>query len=277
MSEKIIQFGDENRLSGILTIAETASADAPAIIILSAGITPRVGPNRLHVSLARNFADSGFSALRFDMSGLGESLPPPPGLGYEAQSIEDVKDAVAVVNDVLGDRPVILAGLCSGADNGYRAALEIEGVAGLIMLDPYAYQHPAAKRAYLTKRAQDPEKLGEFIGNLSSRLSRMGRAAEEQGDDEIDLENDRIAPPLEQFGADMQILCQRGVQTSIIYTHSVHHMINKAEQFFDTFKGFEFSDRLDVQVFGDADHTYTELAVRQKLIDHLCDWLKERF
>ena len=176
--------------------------------------------------------------LRFDLSGLGESPSAPPGLGYEAQSIEDTKHAIAHMGAVFGERPVILAGLCSGADNAYRTALEAPLVTGLILLDPYAYQHQAAKMAYLAKRAQDPEKLGAFIGNLSARLTRMGQAASAESGEDLDPENDRIAPSLARFGADFQTLSERGVQTCIVYTHSVSPLINQSSQFFSTFCRF---------------------------------------
>jgi hypothetical protein len=53
LSEHALRFGDQNALSGILTEA-AAPSTGTGVAILSAGITHRVGPNRLHVSLARD-------------------------------------------------------------------------------------------------------------------------------------------------------------------------------------------------------------------------------
>lgn len=273
MKENLIFFGADKRLSGIFT-PTAEDTGLPVVIILSAGIVHRSGPARLHVKLARRVAGQGFPAFRFDMSGLGECPPAPPGLGHEAQSIADTRDAITAMQAELGARPVILAGLCSGADNAYRTALEDEAISGLILLDPYAYEHQAAKLAYLAKRAQDPQKLGRFLGNLSARLTRSAQAAPGSHETEEDPDNDRIAPPLETFGRDFERLSARGVESCLVYTHSVHHLINKADQFFSLFGDYRFDDRVSVRTMMETDHTFTRLASQEALFSHLEDWLR---
>ena len=95
MREEIVQFGDDNRLSGILTLSPEMVTDRPLVIFLNAGIVHHVGPNRLHVKLARALAEERYEVLRFDLSGLGESLPAPAGKGYEEQSIADTRQTFA--------------------------------------------------------------------------------------------------------------------------------------------------------------------------------------
>src|SRR5205823_3052307 len=46
-----------------------------AIVLLDAGATYRIGPNRLHVELARRLARDGDLVLRIDQSGIGDSAP----------------------------------------------------------------------------------------------------------------------------------------------------------------------------------------------------------
>ena len=76
MREQICNFGANNGLFGILTSPDDDAklADAPVAIILNAGIVHRVGPFRMHVDIARQLAAKGFSTLRMDLSGLGDSL-----------------------------------------------------------------------------------------------------------------------------------------------------------------------------------------------------------
>ena len=77
MREKIVLFGKERSLVGIITDPPKTEKDdnLPAIIFLNSGIIHRVGPNRFTVKMARDLADMGFVSLRMDYSEIGESKP----------------------------------------------------------------------------------------------------------------------------------------------------------------------------------------------------------
>ncbi len=77
MRETICNFGPKNSLFGILTTPDenVRVAGAPIALILNAGIVHRIGPFRLHVDIARRLASKGYSTLRLDLSGLGDSAP----------------------------------------------------------------------------------------------------------------------------------------------------------------------------------------------------------
>ncbi|MCI5047991.1 MAG: alpha/beta hydrolase [Aquisalinus sp.] len=268
MREEIIQFGDDNRLMGVLTLCPETVMDKPLVIILNAGIVHHVGPNRLHVKLARHLAQTRFDVLRFDLSGLGESLPAPPGKGYEEQSIADTRQAIDMMQERFGERQIVLAGICSGADNAYRTALEDTRVTGLILLDPYAYQNTTAQISDLAKRAQDPERWKRLAGRL------LSGADEGEGTDEVmEDDNDRIPPEREVFGQQLQRLTDRSVRMLLLYTSSVRHLINASNQFQQTFREFDFSDNLEVEVLSHVDHTYTELSSQKELMSRLDGWL----
>ncbi|MCI5044047.1 MAG: alpha/beta hydrolase [Aquisalinus sp.] len=271
MREEIVQFGEENRLTGILTHSQESKADKPLVIILNAGIVHHVGPNRLHVKMARHLAKVHFDVLRFDLSGLGESMPAAPGKGYEEQSIVDIREALDMMWVRFGERRIILAGICSGADNAYRTALEDVRVSGLILLDPYAYQNTTAQISDLAKRAQDPERWKRLAGRLLS-----GTDAEDGDEDIMEDDNDRIPPEREIFGQQLQTLTDRRVRMLLLYTSSVRHLINAKNQFHQTFKEFDFSDQLEVDVLAHVDHTYTELSSQNELMTRLDTWLAER-
>ncbi len=269
MREQLVQFGEDGRLAGILSPAQNDEQNTPVLVFLNAGIVHRIGPNRLHVKLARAFSAQGFPCLRFDLSGLGESPAAAPGLGYEQQSVVDVTAAVDFVMGRLGERPVILAGICSGADNGYRVALLDERIRGLILLDPYAYQNTTAQISDLAKRAQDPARWRRLAGKLTSGTQHK-QAEEEFFEDD----NDRVAPPKEEFGADLETLATRNVQICLLYTSSVSHLINDKVQFGKTFGKFDFGSALSVDVLSHVDHIYTELSAQSELADRIRGWLK---
>src|SRR6185295_15161162 len=89
LTEEPLQFGQGGRLFGILTLPSMTARNAqelPVFVYLTAGLLHRVGPYRLHVRLARELAHMGFSSLRVDLAGTGDS-PGRPGLTNQ-QSVE---------------------------------------------------------------------------------------------------------------------------------------------------------------------------------------------
>ena len=72
MTERIVRFGPEDGLLGILT-EPVSPPRGPAILFLNAGVLHHVGPFGWYVSLARRLAELGFLSLRFDLSGIGDS------------------------------------------------------------------------------------------------------------------------------------------------------------------------------------------------------------
>ena len=77
MNQQVCNFGTDGHLFGILTTPdeEVRVEGAPIALILNAGIVHRIGPFRLNVDIARQLAELGFSTLRMDLSGLGDSGP----------------------------------------------------------------------------------------------------------------------------------------------------------------------------------------------------------
>ncbi len=274
MKETIVHFGEEERLSGIVTAPPELSSETPVIIFLNAGIVHRIGPNRLHVKLARNLASEGYPCLRFDLSGLGESPAAPPGCGYEEQSIIDTVASIDFAEQQFGSRPIVLAGICSGADNSYRTALRDDRVKAMILLDPYAYQNSMAKVSDLAQRAQDPERWKRLVGRLAGGGRDEPDEAQLQEEFEAD-DNDRIAPPREEFGTDLQSLTARGVDMLLLYSSSVRHLINHKNQFQATFKDFDFNNRLEVDVLSHVDHTYTEISAQKELLRKIRAWVTD--
>src|SRR5262245_50121121 len=117
LMEEPLQFGEGGRLLGILTSPSMPARNAeqlPVFVFLSAGSLHRVGPHRLHVRLARTLSRMGFSSLRVDLAGTGDS-PPDHGLTNQQSVAADFEEILAVLESRLGYLPLVLAGLCSGA------------------------------------------------------------------------------------------------------------------------------------------------------------------
>jgi pimeloyl-ACP methyl ester carboxylesterase len=114
-------------------------ADAPTIFLLNAGVIGHAGPARLWVELSRLWAASGFSVVRFDLSGLGDSpvhAGQPSQVAYSEEGLGDLQD---VLRDILPNDPSnsVLVGLCSGANFAILTAIEC-GVRGVCAVNPPA-------------------------------------------------------------------------------------------------------------------------------------------
>ena len=73
MSERVVTFGGQGELVGVLSQPDVVRPSAPWVLLWNTGLHPRVGPCRLNVQLARRLAALGIPSLRFDLSGLGDS------------------------------------------------------------------------------------------------------------------------------------------------------------------------------------------------------------
>jgi dienelactone hydrolase len=137
--ERPVRFGPGDRLFGILTVPASGAAAAPAIILLNTGCEYHVGPNRLYVPLAREWATRGHLVLRYDLGGIGDSAPPPGGEeneGLPAHALDDVREAIALVRKEAPGRRIIMVGLCSGAWHAFLAARERLPVDAIVSVNP---------------------------------------------------------------------------------------------------------------------------------------------
>jgi hypothetical protein len=75
MMEIPVVFGEEKNLFGIINQPHQDSTNAVGVIMLTAGMLHHVSSYRFHVLLGRRLEHYGIPSLRFDLSGIGESLP----------------------------------------------------------------------------------------------------------------------------------------------------------------------------------------------------------
>lgn len=266
--ERLVSFGDDKGLSGVLLAAPSADNPPPGVLLFNAGIVHRIGPHRLNVKLARRLAPLGRSSLRFDLSGLGDSAAARPGRGFEAQTMHDIRAAADALASAAGVERFVVIGLCSGADNGCRAALADERISGLVLLDPYSYPNRRAQIERAASKAFDFNRWKRAIARAVAPVEPSVAAGEE--------DNSRPFPPREAFGADLARLAARGVDILILYTAFVREHLTRPEHFFETFADFDFAGRVEVDVDPGVDHTYTELAAQGALLARVEKWLAAR-
>ena len=124
---KPITFRNKNghNLFGMLHIPEKPKKNV-GIIILSPGIKSRVAPHRLYVKMAEYFCALGFTVLRFDFYGLGDSegevdekhVADFYGSVQVGRYVDDTIAAMDWLEKECGISKFVLAGLCGGAITG---------------------------------------------------------------------------------------------------------------------------------------------------------------
>jgi pimeloyl-ACP methyl ester carboxylesterase len=137
MIEEAILFGEKKSLVGILTIPpeEHMEAGDVAVILVNSGILHRVGPGRVYVKIARELAAIGFTAFRFDFSGIGDSKPRLDNLPFSKSSVDETQRAMDMIEKKRGIRRFILIGGCSGARVSLAAACSSPRILSSILIN----------------------------------------------------------------------------------------------------------------------------------------------
>lgn len=173
VKESVKKFGRHGSLIGIVS-EPSRPADGPAVVILNAGIIHKAGPSRFSVGLARRLAGAGSRVLRFDLSGIGDSeMSTEEGTLVEIVQ-RDIADAIALMDD---GRGVVLAGLCSGADNAFYVAADDERVVGLVLIDPTIHRTPGYYRRRNLQRLKSPRSWWNVLSGRSLYLRWRARRA----------------------------------------------------------------------------------------------------
>jgi pimeloyl-ACP methyl ester carboxylesterase len=288
VKEQAVLFGPGQILLGIESrpAPEARAAGRPAVILLNAGVVHRVGPHRLTVHVARRLAAAGFHVLRFDMAGLGDSARRKGSAPYQERAVQDVRDAMELVQQATGIDRFILGGLCSGADNSLRTAVADTRVAGIALLDPYAYRTPEFYVRRFLSRAREPgvwkrlarRQSAALIKGVQARLAKVAGGDKAKAEAPIELprvpQYSRKFAPREEFGNQLRGLVDRGTAVLIAYSGSMDGVYNHAGQFDSAFRSYGLAGRVRSLYYPDANHTYTELSVQRRLIDAVLDWAR---
>lgn len=279
MRERVFSFGPNSGLVGILTepSAELRRADAPVFVTSNVGTHQRIGPFRVYVELARALAEHGYTTLRFDLSGFGDSAPRQGDLGELQRAEADLRDALTALTERRVGRSFVLVGSCSGVDSTHRIAVESSAVLGAVFVEGYVFRTP---RFYLNRygvrllRARTWElylerRLKPALRNLLSPSSRPETA---------ELYN-RAYPTQSELTRDYQTLCERQASMLFMFAGGIgsDQGYNYAEQFTDCFPELATKNNVELEYYPEADHVFTTLAARRAMVERICEWAVRRF
>ena len=285
MRETALRFGESRTLAGVLTEGE-ARADGPAVLFLNAGLLHHVGPNRLHVSLARRLSGAGLRSLRFDLSGIGDSGPRQNALGRDESMVSETQEAMDALGASHGVDRFVLFGICTGADQAVRVALADPRVVGAVLVDGYAYQTvPHMLRYYLARLArphswwnvlslQHPA-FHRRIAQPAGRAGHARPAPEEGGTEGLPRPGIYVRPPRAEAEARLRTLADRGCRLCVAFTPTTR--FSSAAQFGEMFPSLRGHPAIRVAYFKGSNHVFTLVASQEALMRTVESWMSECF
>lgn len=277
MKEVPLQFGEGQRLFGILTIASEQSQDeaiSRAFVFLNSGLLHRVGPRGLHVRLARELAGIGVNSLRVDLAGIGDS-PARAGVSVPESVAIDVKEIISVLESNLGAVSVVLVGLCSGADNAIFNVSADPRVVGLVLMDPVCDTDAGFKvrarkfeiRAFL-KKSLVPSR---YLNWIKRRLTLLTSQASERSV-QMNILDLRNIPTNNQMRKAFESIRDRDGRVLSIFTSYAMQYYNVEGQLGRVLEIDRYADYCEEVFWPEADHTYSLESHRKRLIKTIKAW-----
>lgn len=274
--ETACRFAEGERLSGVMCEPEsrsspTASAARPVIVFISAGLLHDVGPYSLYVEMARRYARSGFTSLRMDLGGIGNSQPDNSTSAEDAH-VDDVIAAMNFLENRHGHRRFILCGLCSGAENAHRAAVRDSRVTGLLLLEGYIFPTLGYYLWHYLPRISSWGRWRNFIAN---RIRGLRNRTSARNDEDLPAGSlwTGAHSSRQQVAEDLRLLCERGVMQLQVFAGGTGDC-SYAGQFQAAFREIELSGHVTVRYFPDADHMYILRSDRNALLETVDQWLE---
>jgi pimeloyl-ACP methyl ester carboxylesterase len=285
--ERVVRFGPDQSLVGILTMPKGPVADRPYVVIVNAGIIHRVGPNRLYVDMARAVGALGFPVLRFDLAGLGDSgSAQGSGDSMAESALTDVHAAFAHLTATRNVTRFLVFGLCSGANYAAMTAFREQQVEGLLLIDPTVVRTRRSTMVHVVRRLRNLSTLRALVtlrhpifhrrlGRPSSAAVSVAQAAEGQSGQQGSLDSPSMSETAARDA--LTALVDRGVQLMLVFTGGVNHVYNYHGQLFDLLPGLDFRSQLRLLYMPDTDHTVSDKRGRTRLLSAVCEWLEEAF
>ncbi len=280
---------------GILTSPQQKNShSATAVLLLSVGANPHIGPNRMYVALARQLASQGFSVLRLDVPGVGDSAE-GAATGrqaiYSASTIADVVMVMSELEKRIGADSFALVGLCSGAYMAFRIAGDDSRVKAQVLINPQTFewhegdsleirlsQSYKQTRLYLTSlndrrtlkrilRGQVNTRgiAGALMKRMSSKLTLVLRHA-------VSLTT-KLRPFETSVGRTLRAIADRGTSTLFIFADEDFGIEVTASHIGPKAQRIRGTNKPRMETIPGADHTFTPKASREIMLSLVTEHL----
>lgn len=292
VTERVVSFDSKGTaLFGILH-----TPDAPTktgIIFLNSGPQYRVGPHRMYVKAARRFCRLGFSVLRMDFPGIGDSEGEIGHIHYDCYDPADTLNAIEFLCRKEGLEHIILLGTCAGARNALKTAAQDIRVTGVVLwslpMITFSLYTPISQHTQggsISKVAAQ-----RYVKNWMKKLFQIKAWKRYlfSGTDRVSiktvantlwgltgLKRKAEATRHREFLAAFDTLVTSPRKTLFIYGEKDVILREEFEQKFTDLKEAEHRN-CDYLIIPGGDHTFTSLKAERMVIDETANWLVLNF
>lgn len=296
--EEALMFGAGSQLLGILCEPDERqeARTSDAVIFLNVGSNHRVGSNRMYVKMARTLAAHGITSLRFDVSGIGDSIS-TAGIEnrlYAKEAIFDAQAAMDALKDHREAERFFLVGLCSGAYLAFQTAHADPRVAGQVLINSQTFhwkdgdtlevslrKNYRSTRFYTTEM-WNPQVWGRVLrgevnargiaGTLASRaLERAKRGATSAF---ARVRTGRLE--VDDVAAQFKDILKRGTETLLVFGANDGGLDQMETHLGPDAKKLEKFVNFKLEIVEGSDHTFTPLW-SQDWLEHLVISTVERW
>ena len=270
----------DSLLWGILTRPPSGAPVAlTAVVIAVGGPQYRVGSHRQFVLLARRLAEHGFTSLRFDSRGMGDSAGEKSDFESTGPDLHAAVDALRRACPAA--RQVVVWGLCDAASAAMMYAVSHADVIGIVAANPWARSDASLAAAqvkhYYGARLMQRELWAKLlrggidwrgsIGALASNLKKArGLARPDPAGRSDESFQARMATGLAGFHGRMLLIIAANDLTAkefLQYTQASA-----------LWQGLLVAPRVHRVDVPEADHTFSCRAWRVQVEDATIAWLK---
>ena len=293
VKESAVFLDPERRLFGVLAEPiQDAGPRRAALILVSSGTVPTVGPNRVYVSIARRLAAEGVPVLRFDIAGVGDSEPHPgdaENVVYTDRAANDVSAALAYMR-ALGYSSIVAGGICAGGYHALKAAVAGASLTAVAIINPLTFHYvdgmPVAAQPHSTivevQRHRRSIRSAAAWRKLLTGKVGIGRTLSARGTmlkswalgHARDFTRHTRWRRTDDVGYEFELLANRGVQIHLIFAAD-----DPGPQLLTDFGGsaarrLEHAGALRITTIAGADHTFTAIRCQKVLGDVLAGHFK---
>ena len=276
MKEEALLLGPHQSLVGVYTPAVPGGAPAAckfAVVLLNAGLIHHVGPHRLHVKLARALAVRGISALRVDLSGIGDSSTRQDNLSAAQLGFHEPREIL----DSLAQRgyeDFVLFGICSGAKHALQAVAGDRRIKGLVLVNHESAREDAALSAqvsaqyYLRRSFWNPRAwLNLFTGRVRNKALFVTLAGELRRRWSAGWQKKMTL--IEILHADLEPALAQGCRLLVVFSdrHAQY-----AKLCGDGIQGLQRDGQVEIAVYPEVDHLFTAIQAEEPLVERVCRW-----
>lgn len=269
--------GEAGRLFGITCEPTEQPPPRAWVVLLNAGFVRHIGPNRLYVRWAREWARRGLPSLRVDGRSVGESDGsdgPHRSVTelYNAGAVTDAASLVAALHKRRDVDALTLIGLCSGAYMAFHLALQAPAVKRIVLLNPQilSYDEDESQRGrvhYVRRSLLSAAKWRSMLARRSAprqlveRVTLMARAAVAAAGRGL-----RRAPTADAdwLVASLATLRDRGTEVHFVMSEGDPGLAYLARHLGPELRAAP-KGSFELHLIRDADHTFRPLDAQRRL------------